>query len=159
MTHLASDAPSKKPRQDYPYRGLGANLFFIPIMSPASFWALTMIVIGTKDPNKLWHSICCAANERRLECWERLSDGRLSLFEWPTRHTKIFLLASPNEARQRLTLIEFDGDQPTSADEKMKVQHQLADQVRNLFSSEIDTCSVVEPTRHSFGAASHWAAA
>lgn len=156
-----SVTPSKWPRPDHPYRGLLLiKVQFLDAYNVAVlFQASVVIVIETKDPGRLWHSICCAARERRLECWEKLPDGRLSLFEWPTRHTRIFLLASPNEARQRLTLIEFDGDQPTSADEKMKVQHQLADQLRNLFSSEIDTCSVVEPTRHSFGAAPHWAAA
>lgn len=105
-----------------------------------------MIVIGTKDPGKLWHSICVAASERRLECWEKLRDGRLALFEWPTRHTKIFLQASANEARQRLTLVEFDGDLPPPVDEKVGVQHQLVDRLRDLFSLEIDTYLVIEPT-------------
>lgn len=103
-----------------------------------------MIVIGTKDPNKLWHCICAAASERRLECWEKLSDGRLALFKWPTRHTEILLLASANEARQRLTLVEFDGNQPPAADETVRVQHQLVDRLRELFALEIDTFSVTE---------------
>lgn len=105
-----------------------------------------MIVIGTKDPSKLWHCICVAASERRLECWEKLPDGRLALFEWPTRHTKIFLLASANEARQRLTLVEFDGNQPPAADETVRVQHQLVDRLRELFALEIETCSVTDAT-------------
>ncbi|MBD9419829.1 hypothetical protein IB259_11240 [Achromobacter sp. ACM04] len=110
-----------------------------------------MIVIGTKDPNKLWHSICYAASERRFESWEKLRDGRLALFKWPTRHIKIVLLASANDARQRLTLVELDGDQPPPADEKLRAQHQLADQLKNLFSVEIDTCSVTVPTTQIVG--------
>ncbi|MBD9434220.1 hypothetical protein IB257_30155 [Achromobacter sp. ACM03] len=110
-----------------------------------------MIVIGTKDPSKLWHSICCAAGERRLECWEKLPDGRLALFQWPTRHTKIFLLASANEARQRLTMVEFDGDVAPSADEQVQAQHELASQLQDLFSIEIDTCVVTVATTNSVG--------
>ncbi|MFE0843423.1 hypothetical protein [Achromobacter insolitus] len=117
-----------------------------------------MIVIETKDPGRLWHSICCAASERRLECWEKLPDGRLALFDWPTRHTKIFLLASANEPRQRLTLIEFDGNVAPSADEQAQAQHELASRIQDLFSPDIDTCSVLGPTLHSVGAASPWAA-
>lgn len=115
------------------------------------FQALVMIVIETKDPSKLWHSICGAANERRFESWEKLPDGRLALFDWPTRHTKIFLLASANEPRQRLTLVEFDGNVAPSADEKVQVQHELASQLQDLFSVEIDTCVVTGAATNSAG--------
>ncbi len=115
------------------------------------FQASVMIVIETKDPGRLWHSICCAASERRFESWEKLPDGRLALFDWPTRHTKIFLLASANEPRQRLTLIEFDGNAAPSAHEQVQAQHELASQIQDLFSVEIDTCVVTVATTDSVG--------
>lgn len=84
-------------------------------------------------PVELWKRISCSAAQRRLQRAERLLDGRLAIFEWPTRHTKLLFLGSANQAKHRLTLVDHAGDLPCSEEERFSIQAELVDWLKQLF--------------------------